>query len=1483
MNQTPSKSSWLVRKARHAGPKEVTQMVCPICGKLMKYSSEQSMRKHIEVVHKKLRTMKCQFCDETFTYHEQLYVHEARIHNHQLDRIIKTCPYCGKTTLTRWGMKQHLFSKHGQLPDKGKVHECADCGKKFLALQHFKDHMNMHLGLRPWACPLCDVRMVKFENIRQHAHRVHNLILVLNDLEAKTEESFKILNGLICREQVEITGTRKVDEEVHEGSRDGFPLSRGTENHTIEQGPSEENLLDVPTIRIRRKRGRPNKIYKQGAVAESDEKTNKNRKVCPLCGKLIKGSEVHVQTHIQVVHYRERKLCCKFCDQKFLYHKSLYAHQARVHDYQPEKVTFQCTECGKVLASKWSFRLHQLSVHNVVPDRLKVYDCSHCPRRFLDVTKYREHVNMHEGIRPHACPHCDVRMVNRKNLKEHIKHLHGESVGPVEGLPYYDRADHVGILSTGSVMDKDADFLHCETCAVCGAQIDAAAADCDTFCLPSSGVSVTSKIQQLRICRCPKNCREFPPDGSMTLPVCDRCLDLVKRIDDLESAFEEHVQLLWQRMTSAPLSSCQEPEKLFEYVIHTAAVVAGVAEDSSSSAVAKVSKSSKIERMCGAFSGDQPQSDDVVASKEEVFSLCEPASYVIERPSQIVAPKSENVDDKTLGSVLKKRKRKKAAPTLCPECGVTFKASSSYMRWHMNTVHNNDKPLECGFCDERFKNYKSRHHHWASKHELEDRIKRQCSRCGLVVSSSWALQQHLLTAHGETSTGKVYSCSQCSKQFLCRSRQIMCSPLPEKPFWLKGDDQTLLEKFRLILSREKANYSPVFDHLCQTRPCFAVYFGTDVRAAAEFEVAYEKSSGSQGVFIMAGIKTSGDVSVVHGFVIWNRLGLSSIPVRDLLVNEGLSTVIEAATGSCELAMGAEITSREAGSALVNCVLAAAFPRAGIMVDIPKMRIISFVQKAEPPVNENAHKSIAVIGCGILGLEFIRELCETRIPGLTRVTVIDPAGISSWDRHHYFKFSTEKYKCDAAANFVRKRIPELQVVPIRAAVQTNCGNDVTSILKDAALWVSCLTSLNAARGVGQLSLDLKKPVIDLSVCGSCEPGAKNKLGFGQVRCFFPNLTESMTCQIESSLSDYPPACVVESFPFETSHCIHWTMESLGSLLTDLQERKICMPENMEGFLSLSLSLFHRWFDAKIRALLRLYPVDQMVDDISPFWSPPKKCPKPLDFDVLNPNHVKFVRYVSIFLSKQINAKVFDEINSLTDDQLCDIVAKLPCAELDIDNEVIEDDPSVLYGPSAIVRMLEKDSLMTQRLVLVIARLRCEAYSIESAPTSQFHREIWEIMSGHELCDVGMCSVAAACAVTRVKSFLSSEGELKNYFFSNVQNPMIQTWTPSLPTVLIHSETRSFTVWDRLMIKGRKDMSLGELCDEVKRILQQRTVTMVVQGRRMLYMKDFTKEDILLEKVQDIISCSVGSIELWFNFEHDGDDVVGPAVMYEWDFS
>ncbi|CAG0915040.1 unnamed protein product [Notodromas monacha] len=152
-------------------------------------------------------------------------------------------------------------------------------------------------------------------------------------------------------------------------------------------------------------------------------------KLCPICGVLIKGvGAAQVKKHVEFVHMKMAKLECQICHEKFRYSMTLYSHQAKVHNYRPERVMCQCPQCGKWIKTRRALRLHMGDRHGVFEPSTAIFECTYCGKKIMDKTRYARHISMHEGIKPFACNRCDLRSVDFSNIRYHSRRVHGKDI-----------------------------------------------------------------------------------------------------------------------------------------------------------------------------------------------------------------------------------------------------------------------------------------------------------------------------------------------------------------------------------------------------------------------------------------------------------------------------------------------------------------------------------------------------------------------------------------------------------------------------------------------------------------------------------------------------------------------------------------------------------------------------------------------------------------------------------------------------------------------------------------------------------------------------------------------------------------------------------------------------------------------------------------------------------------------------------------------
>jgi ubiquitin-activating enzyme E1 len=172
--------------------------------------------------------------------------------------------------------------------------------------------------------------------------------------------------------------------------------------------------------------------------------------------------------------------------------------------------------------------------------------------------------------------------------------------------------------------------------------------------------------------------------------------------------------------------------------------------------------------------------------------------------------------------------------------------------------------------------------------------------------------------------------------------------------------------------------------------------------------------------------------------------------------------------------------------------------------------------------------------------------------------------------------------------------------------------------------------------------------------------------GNTQVVVPFLTESY-----SSSQDPPeksiPICTLKNFPNAIEHTLQWARDNFEGLfrqsaenasqyLTDSEflERTIKLPgvQPIEVLESVKTALVddrpksfedcvvwarNHWqeqYSNQIRQLLFNFPPDQLTSTGQLFWSGPKRCPEPLEFDVNVPLHLDY-----IFAAANLKAEVY----------------------------------------------------------------------------------------------------------------------------------------------------------------------------------------------------------------------------------------------------
>lgn len=131
------------------------------------FDSLTQKNNHESKIHNKNKTLKCFYCNETFSNYIKRKLHHHEAHN--IEMPVFNCPVCDKTFQIMSKMKVHLKEVH----IREKNYACSMCDQKFFSKTHVQKHMVKHFGERVHQCEVCKKSYARKQTLRDHM-RIHS-------------------------------------------------------------------------------------------------------------------------------------------------------------------------------------------------------------------------------------------------------------------------------------------------------------------------------------------------------------------------------------------------------------------------------------------------------------------------------------------------------------------------------------------------------------------------------------------------------------------------------------------------------------------------------------------------------------------------------------------------------------------------------------------------------------------------------------------------------------------------------------------------------------------------------------------------------------------------------------------------------------------------------------------------------------------------------------------------------------------------------------------------------------------------------------------------------------------------------------------------------------------------------------------------------------------------------------------------------------
>lgn len=541
----------------------------------------------------------------------------------------------------------------------------------------------------------------------------------------------------------------------------------------------------------------------------------------------------------------------------------------------------------------------------------------------------------------------------------------------------------------------------------------------------------------------------------------------------------------------------------------------------------------------------------------------------------------------------------------------------------------------------------------------------------------------------------------------------------------------------------------------------------------------------------------------------------------------------------------------------------------------------------------ANLKVFLVGSGAIGCEMLKNWAMMGLGSGPdgKIIVTDNDSIEKSNLNRQFLFRPKDVggnKSEIAAKAVQAMNPDLlgKIEPRLEKV----GNDTEDIFDDS-FWdqldfvTNALDNVEARTYVDRRCIFYKKALLESGTLGTK----------GNTQVVVPNVTESY-----SSSQDPPeksiPLCTLRSFPNKIDHTIAWAKSLFQGYFADSPEtvnlylsqpnyveQTLKQNPDIKGTLANISSLLNnrpysfedciKWarneFEVKynhdIKQLLYNFPEDAVTSSGAPFWSGPKRAPKPLEFDITNPDHLNFITgganlLAYIYGLKEVNASFDDYKKVLETTEISPFVPKSGVKIAATEGEAEEDaknlsgnldesevrkiaaslpEPSTLAGYRLTPIEFEKDDDSNHHIEFITAASNCRAlnYSIETADFSKT-----KFIAGKIIPAIATTTALVTGLVClELYKVVSKHDDIELYKngFINLALPFFGFSEPVASAKGKYNGKEFDQIWDRFVIHG--DITLQELLDHFQKN-EGLEISMLSYGVTLLYASFFPPKKV-----------------------------------------
>ncbi|XP_029099966.1 ubiquitin-like modifier-activating enzyme 7 isoform X4 [Monodon monoceros] len=518
------------------------------------------------------------------------------------------------------------------------------------------------------------------------------------------------------------------------------------------------------------------------------------------------------------------------------------------------------------------------------------------------------------------------------------------------------------------------------------------------------------------------------------------------------------------------------------------------------------------------------------------------------------------------------------------------------------------------------------------------------------------------------------------------------------------------------------------------------------------------------------------------------------------------------------------------------------------------------------------------------------------------------------------------KAEVAAEAAHRLNSDLQVTPLTYQLDLTTehiyGDNFFSSVDGVA---AALDSFQARRYVAARCTHYLKPLL--------EAGTKGTLGSACV--FIPHVTEDYRAPASAAASEDAsyPVCTVRHFPSTTEHTLQWARDEFEGLfhlsaetvnchqqaltsLAHLDESQVLTvqqvvlgvlrerPQTWRDCVLWALGQWQLCFHYGITQLLSRFPPDKVLENGTLFWSGPKQCPRPLEFDASQDTHLLYVLAAANLYAQmhglpgsrdQTALRRLLKLLPLPDPQ---DLAPIFASDLELASAYAEFGPEQskqlhealeiwTVGPPLEPLTFEKDNDFHVDFVAAAASLRAQNYGIPPADRTKTKRIVGRITPAIATTTAAVAGLVGLELYKVVGSPRPRSAFRHSYL--NLAENYFSRWVPHAPAIQKFHHWK-WTCWDRLEVPaGQPERTLESLLAHVQKLNGLR-VRMLLHGKALLYSAGWSPEkqdqhlsrrvtDLVLEVTRQVPEPGQRVLVLELSYEGEKEDVTFPPLHYK----